>query len=161
VHVNCLLLAHVSTPVVSSLDLPYTRKIFARSDAPSLRLQYRPLLVLDACLLVLLQTSLVSGDVASFALLAVPSRSSALTAHLTPSSCCIPVRSRQRAYPGCCFPKGGRSSNLGQGSEVKAAHSSNKFSVLDICVFYYVLVSELQQGENSGSNVPLTRAQSS
>jgi hypothetical protein len=35
----------------------------------------------------------------------------------------------------------GRSSNLGQGSEVKAAHSSNNFSVLGTWVFYYVLVS--------------------
>jgi hypothetical protein len=55
----------------------------------------------------------------------------------------------------------GRSSNLGQGSEMKAAHSSNNFSLLDTWVFYYVLVSELQQDENSGGNVPLTSPQSS
>jgi hypothetical protein len=55
----------------------------------------------------------------------------------------------------------GRSSNLGQDSEVKAAHSSNNFSVLDTWVLHYVLVSELQQDENLCSNVPLTSPQSS
>jgi len=65
-HVNCLLLAHVSTPVVSFLDLPNTQKISARGDAPSFWLQYRFLLALDACMAALLQIPLVSGDAASF-----------------------------------------------------------------------------------------------
>jgi len=69
VHVDRLLLAHVSTPVVISLDLSSTRKFSARSDAPSLWLQYLFLLALDAWVVVLLHVSLVSGAVASFSLL--------------------------------------------------------------------------------------------
>jgi len=65
-HVNCLLLAHISTPVVSFLDLPDTQKISARGDAPSFQLQYRLLLALDACMAAILQVPLVSGDAASF-----------------------------------------------------------------------------------------------
>jgi len=64
-HVNCLLLAHVSTQVVSFLDLPDTQNISARGYAP-FRLQYRLLLALDACMAALLQLPLVSGDAPSF-----------------------------------------------------------------------------------------------
>ena len=64
-HVNCRLLVHVSTPVVSFLDLPDTQKISARGDASSFRLQYRLILALDACMAALLQVPLVSGDAAS------------------------------------------------------------------------------------------------
>jgi hypothetical protein len=63
-HVNCLPLAYISTPVVSFLNLPDTQKISARGDA-SFRLQYRLLLALDACMAALFQVPLVSGDAAS------------------------------------------------------------------------------------------------
>ena len=65
-HVNCLLLAHVSTPVISFLDLPDTQKISTRGDAPFFQLQYQLLLALDACMAALLQVPLVLGDAASF-----------------------------------------------------------------------------------------------
>jgi len=53
-------------------------------------LQYRLLLALDAWVAALLQVSLVSGDVASFRSSLVASRSSVLTAHLTPNSLLYP-----------------------------------------------------------------------
>jgi len=65
-HVNCLLLAHVSTPIVSFLDLPDSQNISVRGEALSFQFQYRLLLALEACMAALLQVQLVSCEAASF-----------------------------------------------------------------------------------------------
>ena len=69
--------------------------------------------------------------------------------------CCIAVEK----VLWMLLSEGGRISNLGQGSEVKVPSSSNNWTMLNILEVYSILVSGLQQGENSeDSNVPLASA---